>query len=167
MTTNIRPLCNGGPEDDEGPVRFPVQRRTSVTDHCDVTRFLESNRKPTPQSIIKGAGKTNILEAAEGRTNKKKAKVKKGKEAKNLAKEAKKKKRGSFGEVYEAVSAPKKGERVKESNRFRESVSSNDMRDMLQKALREKFPPPKPSEGPISSCGPYGETPWIQDVFPE
>lgn len=120
MKSNIYPVANGSPFDEEGPVRFPPQRCTSVIDHGDVTRFLES-RKVTPQSIIKGAGKTNILETAEGRTNKKKTKVKKGKEAKNLAKEAKKKKKGAFGEVYEAVKTPSKGERVTESNRFRES----------------------------------------------
>lgn len=113
MTTNICPTANGSPYDDE-PAIFPTQRRTSVIDHRDVTRLLESQRKPTVKSLIKGGGKTNILKTAEGKEPSSGAKLKKGTKAKNLAKEAKKKKRGMFGEVYEAAKVSKKGERVKE-----------------------------------------------------
>jgi hypothetical protein len=117
MTTTIGPVANGSMED-EGPLFFnEPRRRSSVIDHGDATRFIESKRNPSPASLITGGGDTHILKTAEGKKLKGKAKVKKGSAGKNLAKEAKKKKKGSFGEVYEAVSAPKKGERVKESNR--------------------------------------------------
>jgi hypothetical protein len=117
MTTNIHPMPNGGFED-EGPLFFNEHRRTSVIDHSDATRFLESKRSPNPASLIAGAGKTNLLKSAEGKKTKSKSKVKKGTEAKNLAKEAKGKgKKGSFGEKYSPVKAPGKGVRVAESAR--------------------------------------------------
>lgn len=163
MATTIAPLPSGGPLDEgEDLLLYPPDTGTGMASF--VRPLLES--KKTGKSIMKAAEGMKSVKGSKPK------KVKKPKLGKNLATEAgiKNKKRGPFGETYQPVQAGQnKGVRVAESNRFRESVSAEDLRGMIQRALRTKFPPPPPGSfsGYPGEVGSNYSSPWIKDVFPE
>lgn len=166
MASTINPLMNGSSFDDEGPVGFPREMYTRPAG--EALRLLEGSRnlfkpKKNPKKLIKEA------EGTQNPPHSKKAKLKASKKPENLRVSGKKKKSGPFGESYTPVSAGKKGERVTESNRLRESVSADDLRGILSRALSAKFPRPQqdpysPSIGGMSS---YEMTPYVKDIFPD
>jgi len=145
MASTIVPLPNSGPDDEGFGVVWPAPESGLV-------RLREAKRSMK-----------RTLKAAEGVLSKTKASVKKPKLGKNLAKEAKGNRRGPFGEAYAPVSAPSKGERVKESRQLRESTSADDERGMVQRALEKMFPRP---DSPLGSPCSYPESPYIKDIFP-
>lgn len=152
MGTTIFPMPSGGPSD-ESHLMFPGGQRL-----YDERRLRE---------VKKGKMK-KVLKAAEGRTSVKGSKktVVKASAGKNLAKEGKGGKKGPFGEAYKAVSAGSKGVRVSESRRLKESVSSDEMRQILTRAIDDMFPKPVNQLGvPVASD--YSDRPYIKDVFPD
>jgi len=156
MGTTITPLPSGGP-DDEGHLIFLGDGKSPVS------RFLEAKKNPK-----------KIFAEAEGVMSPRRSKAKKitkpskGKNLRASDSSIKSKKRGIFGETYKPVAAGNKGVRVAESRRFRESVSSEDLRSMLQRALRVKFPLPPyiPGGGPVAESSGFNN-PYIKDVFPD
>lgn len=160
MATTLNPLMNGSPFDEEGPVGFP---REMYERAGNVLQLLESRKVKKAKKFIKEAeGIKNPKHSKPSKTIKPKAE--------NIRASGSKSKRGPFGESYSPVSTPKKGERVKESRRFLESVSTDDLRGMLQRALKYKFPP-KPPGDPYSPSGAvessWSMTPYVKDIFPE